>query len=259
MMNKYQDSSAPEPGDVQQLLSALVDGELSERERAEVAERLAHDPEGAARVAQYRLQNAALRALFPLPAETPSLFIQRQAPWWRVGLVGGLCLTLGLGLGVAIGYGALDMGSEQAAYAKNADVAYAVYAPEQRHPVEVAGSEQAHLQAWLSKRLHKPLLAPSLSEYGYALIGGRLLPGDTGPAAQFMYQNSAGDRLTLYVTAFHAGEKSLRWLRVGSRRTIYWANQGLGYAFSGLGDETKLREMASDVCNALGGRVVWKG
>jgi len=52
----------------------------------------------------------------------------------------------------------------------------------------------------LSKRLNRTLTIPSLHEYGFELVGGRLLPGEDGPAAQFMYQNANGERLTLYMT-----------------------------------------------------------
>jgi anti-sigma factor RsiW len=82
-----------------------------------------------------------------------------------------------------------------------ASVAHAVYAPEKRHPVEVAATEQQHLVQWLSKRLNRPLKVPDLSTEGYALVGGRLLPGEDGARAQFMFENTAGERVTLYIGA----------------------------------------------------------
>ena len=63
-----------------QLLSALLDGELSGHERREVLERVLADPEEAERFAHYRAQRDALQALFPLPAAAPALFVQRRAP-----------------------------------------------------------------------------------------------------------------------------------------------------------------------------------
>jgi anti-sigma factor RsiW len=88
---------------------------------------------------------------------------------------------------------------EQAAWARRAAMAHVVYSPEVRHPVEVGADQEAHLGAWLSKRLGTPLKSPQLSAQGYALVGGRLPPGDRGPVAQFMYQDGKGVRLTLYV------------------------------------------------------------
>src|SRR5439155_16750884 len=53
---------------------------------------------------------------------------------------------------------------------------------------------------WLSKRLGTEIKPPSLKPIGSELIGGRLLPGDSGQVAQFMYHDATGQRLTLYVT-----------------------------------------------------------
>ena len=44
-------------------------------------------------------------------------------------------------------------------------------------PVEVPGSERAHLQQWLTKRCGWDVRAPELDATGLKLVGGRLLPG----------------------------------------------------------------------------------
>ena len=261
-MNEPRDPSANTLDSADELrpLSALVDGELSDTEHAALLERLTDDPEGAARVAHYRSQNAALRRLFPLAGETTSLFVQHRTPWWQLGMAIAGGLALGLVLGTALPGQVLPGGFGQPAFAQRADLAYAVYAPERRHPVEVTVKEEAHLLSWLSSRLKHPVTAPSLGEYGYALVGGRLLPGESGPAAQFMYQNTTGERLTLYITPYPHREISLRLLRNGASRTAYWANQGLGYALSGTDNELRLQAIAVDACNALGGDAgVWSG
>jgi anti-sigma factor RsiW len=41
-------------------------------------------------------------------------------------------------------------GAPPARFVRQAAVAYAVYQPEQRHPVEVAADQQEHLVQWLS-------------------------------------------------------------------------------------------------------------
>jgi len=259
-MNDRQDSicDSPEPGDEQRLLSALVDGELSATERVAVQARLATDPEAARRVAHYRAQKAALQTLFPKPATVPSLFVQRRTSWWRLGVTALACLLVGVALGV--GLVGLPLGVDKPAFAQRADMAYAVYAPEFRHPVEVGANEQSQLVSWLSRRLNRPLMVPSLQEYGYALVGGRLLPGEAGPAAQFMYQNKVGDRVTLYVTVFAKRELAFGTVSGDGRRTIYWASRGMGYALSGRADEASLRMIAVDTCTALGGHAdSWSG
>jgi anti-sigma factor RsiW len=61
-----------------------------------------------------------------------------------------------------------------------------------RHPVEVGAGQEAHLVQWLSKCLGRPLVVPDLAAVGFRLMGGRLLPAEDGPAAQFMYENGKG-------------------------------------------------------------------
>jgi len=264
-MNDDRDYAKPGPGEPDlRALSALVDDELSDAERAATLERLAVDADAARRVAHYRAQNAALKALFAMPQETTRcLVLHRRVPWWQRAGVAAAWLSVGIMLGSALGsvlgltpnWILPSLSADQVAFAQRANIAYAVYAPEQRHPVEVAANEKekAQLVSWLSRRLDRSLVVPSLQEYGYALVGGRLLPGEAGPAAQFMYQNAAGERLTLYVTQFSRDTAAVGLLSDGGRNTFYWANQGMGYALSGQVPETHLRPIALDVCGALGG------
>ncbi|MCS0468326.1 anti-sigma factor, partial [Burkholderia mallei] len=97
------------------------------------------------------------------------------------------------------------------------------------------------------------IAAPSLREYGFALLGARLLPGAGGPAAQFMYENAAGERLALYVSASAQREAAVRPWRDGGRHTFYWVSERTAYALSGQLDEGRLRTIAADVCSELGG------
>jgi anti-sigma factor RsiW len=129
--------------------------------------------------------------------------------------------------------------------------------PEVRHPVEVDASQQQHLVQWLSKRLNRPLKVPVLSATGYDLVGGRLLPGDGGARAQFMYQNAAGERVTLYIGAVEGAkqkgmeETAFRYAREGSIDTFYWVDQGFGYALSGKLPRQALLQMAEAVYKQL--------
>ena len=54
---------------------------------------------------------------------------------------------------------------------------------------------------WLSRRLGKPLKVPVLAAQSYELMGGRLLPGDSGARAQFMFQNLGGARASRFIWA----------------------------------------------------------
>src|SRR5690349_9158492 len=130
----------------------------------------------------------------------------RKARWLRWGgMAAAIAVAFGTGWLANAQWTGLHGGSMLARspatreFVHAAAVAHVVYAPEKRHPVEVAAAEQQHLVQWLSKRLDRPLRVPDLSAQGYTLVGGRLLPGSEGARAQFMFERAGGDRLTLYV------------------------------------------------------------
>jgi anti-sigma factor RsiW len=131
--------------------------------------------------------------------------------------------------------------------------AHLVYSPEVRHPVEVEAKDQEHLVKWLSKRLDMPLRIPVLSAEGFELLGGRLLPGNDGPVAQFMYQEASGKRLTLYVTRPHKGDTvtAFRFAQEGPVSVFYWIDRDSGYALSGEVDKPTLSRVATSVYRQL--------
>jgi anti-sigma factor RsiW len=240
-------------------LHAFVDGRLDPARRAQVQARLDGDPAAAERVRAWRLQRDALRTLHPemLEEPVPTHLLQaamqlharsnRLAQWQRWGgMAAAVLLAFGLGWGGHMqwqqsGPGGLARGRALpvVAFAHQAVAAHAVYMPEVRHPVEVDATQQQHLVQWLSKRLNRQLKVPNLSATGYELVGGRLLPGDNGARAQFMYQNAGGERVTLYVGAVDptaakgANETAFRYTSEGGIASFYWVDQGFGYALSG--------------------------
>ena len=130
-----------------------------------------------------------------------------------------------------------------------AALAHVVYSPEVRHPVEVGAEQVAHLVQWLSKRLGTSLQAPHLQTAGFQLLGGRLLPDQGKAAAQFMYQDAAGRRVTLYVRKAVKGnqETAFRFAREEGLSVFYWVEGEAGYALSGdlpKDDLLKLAELS---------------
>ena len=263
-------------------LHAFVDGQLPPEERVAVLEQLGADPAAAARVGQWKAQRQALRGLardWPLdetPADLSGIVLRAAAARrWRLYLPQAVAalLLLALGLGGGYQWGRHDAGLSGWAtaslggragsvpeFAREAGVAFAVYSAEKRHPVEVSAAEQAHLVQWLSRRLGKPLTVPVLTDRGYALLGGRLLPGDprqpASPRAQFMYENAEGDRLTLLVAVFDPGSApaatEFRLLQQDGRTTLYWIDGGFGYALSAQ-PSVELQPLARRVHEQLAG------
>ena len=117
---------------------------------------------------------------------------------------------------------------------RRAAIAHATYSPEVRHPVEVGADQEQHLVAWLSKRLGVKVRAPKLEEAGLALVGGRLLPGESGPVAHFMYQTQNGRRLTMYVRAEPSKNRdtAFRYSRENNVSVFYWIDRDCGYALA---------------------------
>ena len=92
---------------------------------------------------------------------------------------------------------------------------------------------------------------PSLAAHGYRLLGGRLLPGEQTPRAQFMYENAQGARVTLYVAVFEPGQapesSAFRSVRVGDEESFYWVDERFGYALSGDLNGPDMQALARDV------------
>jgi anti-sigma factor RsiW len=240
-------------------LHAYVDGQLPEPRRAEVEFYLATHAEDAARVAAWCEQNRALHACFdavldePLPERL--LSVRRRftlRPVLRYAAVIGW-----LAVGGAAGWyvHGLEMArpADTVAFVRQAAIAHAVYSPEVRHPVEVGADQEAHLVAWLSKRLGASLKVPQLNSAGYQLVGGRLLPGNQGPAAQFMFQAASGQRLTLYVrvAATSASETAFRYAQERGVSVFYWLDGRFGYALSGEVEKRELLRVANAVYQQL--------
>ena len=243
-------------------LQAYADGRLDPTRRMAVEAWLATRPEETERIADYRKITTELRSIYdPVVSETlPPRFVRKGVQWRGYALAAGWML-IGILLGALAGWQlhelrpALSPAAEAgAAMARRAAIAHVTYSPEVRHPVEVGADQEAHLIAWLSKRLGAPLRAPQLEDVGYSLVGGRLLPGDTGPVAHFMYQTQKGARITLYVRTEVAGnrETAFRYAEEGRVRVFYWVDRKMGYALSS-GDVAKdeLLKVANTVYQQL--------
>jgi anti-sigma factor RsiW len=248
-----------EPAVTETELHAYVDGMLPTARVAAVEAHLADRPEDAARVAAYREQVAALHRQFdplldePVPPELRPLRRGWAKPLARVAAVLAW-FALGVGAGWQLhSYNSTSVHSEGAAWARRAAIAHVVYSPEVRHPVEVGADQEAHLVRWLSKRLGTQLKVPHLGVLGYSLVGGRLLPGERGPVAQFMYQDAKGQRLTLYVriNPDERSESAFLFAQEHGVGVFYWLDRKLGYALSGAVDRTELQRVATAVHEQL--------
>ncbi len=255
-------------------LHAYVDGQLPAARLAEVESYLREYPAEQEKVTTWRRQNAELHALFdavvdePIPARLlkPRAVAANQPVWgWRH-----------LAAGIAIAFVSASSGwwlharsdasvilaqadaqkngiHGAAGFAHQAAVAHLVYSPDVRRPVEVGAEQEEQLVAWLSKRMGSPMRAPKLGKLSYELVGGRLLPGGTGPVSQFMYQDATGQRLTLYVSNDQIQNKDtgFKFLQDGKVNVFYWVDGKFGYALSGSISKAELARISQAVYEQL--------
>lgn len=253
-------------------LHAHLDGRLAvERARA-VDMYLADHPEERERWSQYAAQRRALRQAFALSPDEPIparlrvarlLDLRYRRRWRFTSIAAGLALFF---LGGLAGWSAQNLAThliassprglasaEARTVTADAISAYRTFSVEIRHPVEVDVSHEAHLVQWLSKRLGRPLVVPNLTAAGFQLMGGRLLPTENGSAAQFMYQNGKGGRLTLYLRSGIGGDTAFRYHEDADIGAFYWSDQGFGYAIAAKSDRDLLMRIAEIVYQQTSG------
>ena len=183
---------------------AYVDGQLAPSRAPAIEEALARDPALAARVAELREQNAALRDAFdpwlaePVPrtarrgrrgpalaAPAPDVALDRPRRRRRRGARGRRRRRL-----VRPRAAASQREGTPTTFARQAALAHALYASDVNRPVEIWAAEENRLVDWLSRRLGFPVRAPDLNSLGFALVGGRLVAGNENPTALFVYENA---------------------------------------------------------------------
>jgi len=161
-------------------------------------------------------------------------------------------LTGGLGGWLLHGQLAPFPQTSTGAFVNQAMGAHKVFVAEVRHPVEVPAAQEAHLVAWLSKRLGTKLRAPDLLDAGYSLVGGRLLAEGARPAAQFMYEKKDGKRLTVYVRGLQdTKDTSFRFASKAGVSAFYWVEEAFAYALIAPVDRARLITIANKVYRDL--------
>jgi anti-sigma factor RsiW len=237
---------------------AYVDGRLSEERRGAVETFLLEHPQEQARIKAYQEQNKLLHAYFdpvltePIP-EHWRILIGRRRVTAKPVAAALAWVVLGGFLGWFLRSQTIVTSSREMDLPRQAAMAHAVYTPEVRHPVEVTAEQEEHLVQWLSKRLGGALKVPHLLDLGYELIGGRLLPGEQGPVAQFMYQEASGKRLTLYIRTDPSSERetAFRYSQQGKVGVFYWLDRRLSYALSGELPKDELLNVANTIYQRL--------
>ncbi|HSZ68665.1 MAG TPA: anti-sigma factor [Xanthobacteraceae bacterium] len=240
-------------------LNAYVDGELPAERLGAVEAWLASHPDDAVKVAAWRQQAEFIRARYGAAVnEKPPqrLNVDRLTRRRYGALAAGIAATLmALLAGGVAGWtarGAMAANpSDLALFTSDALDAYRLYTVEVRHPVEVPGDQQPHLQDWLSKRVGSQLRPPDLNKLGLKLVGGRLLPGPTGPTAFFMYEGASGERFTLYCGRTGDQQTALLYTAGEHNAAYYWVDGNVAYVLSGPAQQDRLHEIAKSAYDQI--------
>ena len=219
------------------LLHAYVDGQLSPQQQDQVEAYLGTHPEERQEFRDRQLLNKSLHTLFdqaldrPVPAnvlnllkvqdsnvptrsaDTTNLPSSGSKPaatsWIFQSIAAGVLLVVGSLLGWIIRGELSEVTVPARATLESLAVdAHRIYAREKRHAVEVQEPEQKHLMSWLSARLGESVGPANLTEFGYELLGGRLLPADGNPAGMYLYRGPHEAKLTYYITSQPADLKN---------------------------------------------------
>lgn len=242
-------------------LQAYQDRHLPPERAAVVEAYLATHPDIAQRFRRYAEQEAQLASALSAKLEEPipsRLRIAAVAARRRRGLATALGRVAAALLLVAAGaagerYAEVRSRPEPLGTATaNAVAAFHTFTVEVRHPVEVRAEDGPNLAQWLSNRLDRAITPPDLSPEGFRLMGGRLLPTAGVPAAQLMYDDDRGTRLTVYVQPMGIDGEEFRLTRQGDVRTVYWAERRLALAVTGRASDAVLMAVARRVHDAVG-------
>jgi anti-sigma factor RsiW len=251
-------------------LHAYVDGQLPADRRAEVERTMAEDLAMKERVACYLAINRLVRGRNDpvIDEAVPSRLIFAVKGRWRSaanaakfsGMAASLLLGIGIGFGghflheagVAVGPDKVAA-SDPDVFARQSAIAHVTYAPDVERPENTSPLKEHELAVWLSTKLKVDVVPPVLVQDGYRLMGGRVLAGGAGPFAQFTYNDSIGDRITLCVSHQNGRAQSPGFLlyKDGPVKVFHWTDDGYGYSVTGGINKDDLLLLAHKTASAI--------
>ncbi|OJF96965.1 hypothetical protein AX760_02955 [Pararhizobium antarcticum] len=257
-----------------------MDGEVSDAERRELEELVAHDDEARrilellqagtqfgnkafedflhdpvplALVRQIKQGTTASPKAERLTATAPSRHSERL---WPRALAASVAMLL---VGGSTGYilGMANSGPPavtQVAAARSwlDDIAdyHRIYARQEKHLVEVPAAEgEAAIRTWLASSVGVDFTIPQLAKDGLTFEGARLLVAAGKPVAQLMYRNAEGEVFAIcFLKSEPIGEQGM--LRESMRddlAMVSWQKSGASYVVVGPSADASLRRLAETV------------
>jgi len=246
-------------------LHAYVDGKLSPEAAAEVEARLAGDDAARAATASWRQHSNLIRAAADamdtgttdirtaaLERELVRRLSARKRQAWlfapRPRQIAASLAIFAFGWFAHQGYGQLS-GPSHPAHVTQAIAAHQAFSYDNLYPVEFRPGEMELALNWLSNQMGHKLESPKLESLGLEVIGARLVGTRDGPAGLFVYEDAAGERLSVLVAAHpdDARATPLRVTQQSGHSVAYWSDETLDYVILGRQDQALLTRVAAAV------------
>ncbi len=246
---------------IEEQMSAYLDGQMSDEEMQAFETVVAATPALLDRMERWAETDALVAHTVPKPSAEHLAGLVKPAPIGRsaVGLGKVAAMAAVFVIGGLVGYGlnaVQGQGGDHPAVVvqamAGATAAHRMFTAEVRHAVEVPATETEHLQTWLSKRMGRDMQVPQLETHGLTFVGGRMLPFGDRAAAQYMYENAAGERMTLFMTrADRDTHTSLRYVRDDGLTTARWQEGAWLFILVAPLDRDTFSPIATDVHESL--------
>ena len=214
-------------------LHAWMDGEADEATATRVEQYLAHNPATAEQVAGWRRDAQRLRQAMDRRNEhlnvPESHYLRRrtrQQRQWKLALT----LVLSLGMGGFAGWQlkASQIMSHQPM--EDAVQAYKLFDNQALTPMDVVASRQIELAQWVARYFINGTPPPNLEQYGFRLLGARLMATAQGPAALVMYQDPRGTRVGWYIRPLSPVKLPHGQRQAQDVMAQYWSDEHYNYA-----------------------------
>ena len=109
-------------------------------------------------------------------------------------------------------------------------------------PVEILDAPPGALAAWFKRHVDFAVRIPDLRKSGWILRGGRMVPGDLGPAALMVYEDALGDRLSLVAARVSNPAPSDTTFTLLKGPALVWLDGPVGFGLATSKDEPWLTE-----------------
>jgi anti-sigma factor RsiW len=264
-------------------VSALLDGALSDNERAALEALILHDPQARARLEELRQCDARARKNFEdmlkepvsldlvrsIKTATPPRRAVRLPRSGRPRLQVKPSITAMIAASLvmfALGVSAGTMFASRPGMVTYADIAgdpnkawlddvashFRLFARQSRHLIEVPATESAHIVDWLMATTGVSFRIPDLSADGLEFVGARLYSAGGRPVGQLVYRNSDADVIAISFTKSIAPtDTAMREVIRDDIGLVVWQGLQASYVLTGPSADSALDTLASKVAGII--------